>query len=109
MGRIAELEVQLDAERLKADTYMKSSAEWFIANKYTQQQLDAERIRREQVEMANYAKDGQIETLQAERDRLREGLERIARYGKDGICPYGCDTPNIATAALTPAAGSGKP
>jgi hypothetical protein len=31
---------------------------------------------------------------------MREALETIASYGKDGICPYGCDTPNIARAAL---------
>lgn len=30
----------------------------------------------------------------------RQALHTIARYGKDGICPYGCDTPAIAEAAL---------
>ena len=38
---------------------------------------------------------------QAELERVRAALERIARYGKDGICPFGCDTPHIAQAALT--------
>lgn len=33
-------------------------------------------------------------------DAMREALETIAGYGADGICPYGCDTPNIARAAL---------
>jgi len=32
----------------------------------------------------------------AELAAARETLERIAAYGTDGICPYGCDTPNIA-------------
>lgn len=113
-------------------------------------QLATLQARVKAVELENYAKDGQIETLQAELDdaikrsssylveknalrkdlevekgftnryikrlhgaekdlatlrQLREALERIARYGKDGICPYGCDTPHIAKAALTPAAG----
>ncbi len=40
--------------------------------------------------------------LRAENQRLREALATIARYGKDGICPYGCDTPYIAQAALQP-------
>lgn len=31
---------------------------------------------------------------------MREALGIIASYGKDGICPYGCDTPNIARNAL---------
>jgi len=29
-----------------------------------------------------------------------DALETIKRYGNDGICPYGCDTPNIAHIAL---------
>lgn len=33
-------------------------------------------------------------------DKLVEALERISRYGEDGICPYGCDTPDIARQAL---------
>lgn len=37
--------------------------------------------------------------------RLREALERIAKYGDNGICPYGCDTPHIAKAALTQGKG----
>ena len=36
----------------------------------------------------------------AEVERLREALQAIAAYGDDGICPYGCDTPHIARAAL---------
>ena len=32
--------------------------------------------------------------------RLRVCLQTIADYGTDGICPYGCDTPNIARSAL---------
>ena len=31
---------------------------------------------------------------------FRKALEDIASYGHDGICPYGCDTPNIAREAL---------
>ena len=42
-----------------------------------------------------------INDLQAELERVRAALERIARYGNDGICPFGCDTPHIAQAALT--------
>ena len=45
----------------------------------------------------------------AEVERLREALENIARYDQNegeyrdrpGICPYGCDTPQIAREALT--------
>lgn len=34
-------------------------------------------------------------------ERLRNVLAAIADYGDDnGICPYGCDTPNIASEAL---------
>jgi hypothetical protein len=38
--------------------------------------------------------------VEAERDRLKTALLRIAAYGNDGICPYGCDTPDIARQAL---------
>ena len=31
---------------------------------------------------------------------LIDALKNIASYGDDGICPYGCDTPHIATEAL---------
>jgi len=31
---------------------------------------------------------------------LIAALKHIASYGKDGICPYGCDTPDIAIKAL---------
>jgi uncharacterized protein YutE (UPF0331/DUF86 family) len=41
-----------------------------------------------------------IAALTAESAKYREALESIAKYGIDGICPYGCDTPNIAQAAL---------
>jgi len=46
-----------------------------------------------------------IAALTAERERvrvLREALRSIATYGErhDGCCPYGCDTPTIATTAL---------
>ena len=40
------------------------------------------------------------DTLNAEVDSLHAVLRRIAAYGKDGICPYGCDTPDIANNAL---------
>ena len=40
------------------------------------------------------------ERVQAELERVRAALERIARYGNDGICPFGCDTPYIAQQAL---------
>ena len=48
-----------------------------------------------------------MQAIRDECDRLRGALERIARYGKDGICPYGCDTPDLARTALTPAAQGG--
>lgn len=48
------------------------------------------------------------ESIQAERDRLRVALESIAEYGKDGICPYGCDTPDIAAKALRESRGQEK-
>lgn len=47
----------------------------------------------------------EVVRLRDERDRLREALERIAKYGDNGICPYGCDTPHIAKAALTQGRG----
>ncbi len=50
----------------------------------------------------DYVKDLHSQALRAENQRLREALATIARYGKDGICPYGCDTPYIAQAALQP-------
>jgi hypothetical protein len=31
---------------------------------------------------------------------MKEGMQKIESYGKDGICPYGCDCPQIATDAL---------
>ena len=49
-----------------------------------------------------YRAKGELIALRAENARLREALATIARYGKDGICPYGCDTPYIAQAALQP-------
>lgn len=70
----------------------------------------------------NAAKDARIAELEAqlaaaqERERgLREALRQIADYdsgvhqsqfGK-GICPYGCDTPSIAQAALAAAQEGG--
>ena len=42
-----------------------------------------------------------IEKQAIEITRLRDALKRIALYGgDDGICPYGCDTPDIARATL---------
>ena len=44
--------------------------------------------------------------LQAEVERLKEALLRIRKYGdgsvhkNHGICPYGCDCPDIARQAL---------
>lgn len=45
-----------------------------------------------------------------ENKRLRDTLETIANYDKyskygSGICDYGCDTPSITKAALSPDAG----
>lgn len=40
------------------------------------------------------------ELLQKGNERLREALKLISGYGKDGICPYGCDCPDIAHKAL---------
>jgi hypothetical protein len=42
----------------------------------------------------------QREKAEAERDALRSALQQIAGYGQDGICPYGCDAPNVAAVAL---------
>ena len=41
--------------------------------------------------------------------RLREALKRVARYGEnhDGCCPYGCDTPTIASDALSAQSNEG--
>ena len=44
--------------------------------------------------------EGKVERLEAEVERLRNALRRIAAYGEAGICPYGCDTPYIARATL---------
>ena len=46
--------------------------------------------------------------LETENARLKVALEEIAKYDKtpftadpkEGICPYGCDTPSIAQSAL---------
>lgn len=32
--------------------------------------------------------------------KYREALEKIGAYGDGGICPYGCDCPHIAKAAM---------
>ena len=56
----------------------------------------------------NNAYREQVATLQAELERVRAALERIARYGNDGICPFGCDTPHIAQAALTATSQEGQ-
>jgi len=52
--------------------------------------------------------------LAAERERVRvleTALRSIAVYGErhDGCCPYGCDTPTIATTALAATAQEGSP
>ena len=44
--------------------------------------------------------DRRLSALEAEVGRLRTALQAIAAYGDDGVCPYGCDTPHIARAAL---------
>ena len=69
--------------------------------------LTAERdaCKAEMILMANHQRIDNFQRLLDERDRLRGALEDIARYDDDsqygqGICPYGCDTPNIAQAAL---------
>ena len=41
-----------------------------------------------------------IDSLQTEKEQLIEALKKISDYGSDGICPYGCDAPHIATQAL---------
>jgi len=44
-----------------------------------------------------------IDRLVAENIALREALKVISAYDKDsapGICPFGCDCPHIARAAL---------
>lgn len=40
-----------------------------------------------------------LPALSQESARRRYALEKIANYGKDGICPFGCDCPNIAMEA----------
>lgn len=40
------------------------------------------------------------DALRAENEKFRGALKEIAAYGNNGICPYGCDTPYIAQAAL---------
>ena len=42
-------------------------------------------------------------------DILLNALEEIASYGNDGICPYGCDTPEIAKKALKSFASASQP
>ena len=44
--------------------------------------------------------DRDNKALREENRRLRGALETIAGYGRNGICPYGCDTPDIAQMAL---------
>jgi hypothetical protein len=49
--------------------------------------------------------EGGIDSLWAEIYRLRAALAEIRDYDKnskyrEGICPYGCDCPNIANLAL---------
>lgn len=46
-----------------------------------------------------------VDALHKEVARLRGALERIAKYGDNGLCPYGCDTPHIAQATLTQGKG----
>ena len=60
----------------------------------TEQEMHAAwRKRAEEAEQSLLAKE-------AERDALRSALQQIAGYGQDGICPYGCDAPNVAGVAL---------
>lgn len=49
-----------------------------------------------------------LDALREENERLTKALTIIARYGADGICPYGCDTPRIAQAALAPREAGGQ-
>ena len=39
-------------------------------------------------------------------DDLLAALKRIEAYGNDGVCPYGCDTPDIARQAIAKAKGA---
>ena len=41
-----------------------------------------------------------IAELEAQLAAATVALQLIAAYGTDGICPYGCDTPDIAANAL---------
>ena len=41
-----------------------------------------------------------ITQLRSQLDGMTKALTEIKSYGKDGICPYGCDCPDIAGRAL---------
>jgi len=55
---------------------------------------------RDNEKSAHWTATYELDMAREENRRLREALERIAAYGADGICPYGCDTPSIAQAAI---------
>lgn len=46
-----------------------------------------------------------IADLKAKLGEAEKALKTIAAYGKEGICPYGCDTPYIAEQALATPTG----
>jgi predicted RNase H-like nuclease (RuvC/YqgF family) len=64
-----------------------------------QQTLDANQQCYEANRRIGQLRDSLFEA-KADVARLSEALETIASYGKEGICPYGCDTPHIATETL---------
>jgi uncharacterized protein YoaH (UPF0181 family) len=76
---------ELAALRAERDGLRKACADWIKNDRAVCQERD---------------------DLHAERDKYRAALEKIAAYGTDGICPFGCDTPHIARDALRP---EGKP
>lgn len=77
--------MELAALRAERDGLRKACADWIKNDRAVCQERD---------------------DLHAERDKYRAALEKIAAYGTDGICPFGCDTPHIARDALRP---EGKP
>lgn len=63
-------------------------------------EANADRIMRALVLLPG--KEAELVQVKERVRKLEAALKKIAAYGKDGICPYGCDTPDIAQKALGP-------